>query len=242
MIRANSRGFEMILRSLLIVSPDSDRSLDQAAASGADALILDVAEARSEALRRTAGFLGAARPGAVFVRVGPLAAAHTTAVLDALVPARPTGIVLAGAEGGADVTRLSALLRPREAIAGIDDGTTRIIALATDTPAGLLALASYGDASRRLMALAWDDRPLAEALGAEDTSEVALSARTGTLVAAAAAGVAALDRPFRGSDLAALQAEAEAARRAGFSGKLACRPDQIAVINAAFNPKAETSR
>ena len=164
------------------------------------------------------------------------------AVLDALIPARPTGIALAGAEGGADVTRLSALLRPREAMAGIDDGATRVIALATDTPAGLLALASYGDASPRLMALAWDDQPLAEALGAEDTSQVALSARTGTLVAAAAAGVAALDRPFPGSDLGALQAEAEAARRAGFSGKLACRPDQIAVINAAFSPKAGTSR
>ena len=58
----------MILRSLLIVSPDSDRPLDQAAASGADALIVDVAKAGAEALRRTAGFLGAAAPGAVFVR------------------------------------------------------------------------------------------------------------------------------------------------------------------------------
>jgi citrate lyase subunit beta/citryl-CoA lyase len=232
----------MMLRSLLLVSPDSDRSLDQAAQSGADGLIVDVAEAGTEALRRTAGFLQAARPGAVFVRVGPLAARHTMAVLDALVPVRPTGIALAAAEGGADVTRLSALLRPREAIAGIDDGATRIIALATDTPAGLLALATYRDASRRLMALAWDDRPLAEALGAEDIDGVALAARSATLVAAAAAGVVALDRPFRGSDLAALQAEAEAAGRAGFSGKLALAADQIAVINAAFKPKAGTSR
>ena len=171
----------MILRSLLIVSPDSDRPLDQAAASGADGLIVDVAKAGAEALRRTAGFLGAAAPGAVFVRVGPLAALHTMAVLDALIPARPTGIALAAAEGGADVTRLSALLRPREAMAGIDDGATRVIALATDTPAGLLALASYRDASRRLMALAWDDQPLAEALGAEDTSQVALSRPHGNI-------------------------------------------------------------
>ena len=232
----------MILRSLLLVSPDSDRSLADAAASGADGLIVDVAEAGSQALRRTAGFLAAARSGAVFLRLGPLAAAHTVAVLDALIPARPTGIALSRAEGGADVTRLSALLRPREAIAGIDDGATRIIALATDTPAGLLALASYHGASRRLTALAWDDRPLAEALGAEDTHEVSRAARTGTLVAAAAAGVAALDRPFPGSDPGALQTEAETARRAGFSGKLASRPDQIAVINAAFSRTAGSSR
>ena len=126
-------------------------------------------------------------------------------------------------------------------MAGIDDGATRIIALATDTPAGLLALATYGGASRRLAALAWDDRPLLAALGADAGADVARAARTGTLVAAAAAGVASLDRPFRDSDLGALRAEAEAARRDGFSGKLACRPDQVPVIDAVFSRKAATS-
>ncbi len=230
----------MVLRSLLLVAPDSDRSLDRAAASGADGLIVDAIGAEAEALQRTAGFLAGAR-GAVFVRIGPLAAAATTAVLDALVPARPTGVVLAGSQSGADVTRLSALLRPREAIAGIADGATRIIAQATDTPAGLLALGSYAGASRRLIALAWDDRRLAQALGAEDASDVAAGARTQTLVAAAAAGVAALDRPFPGNDLDVLQAEAAAARRAGFGGKLALAADQVAVINATFSRKAQTS-
>ncbi len=231
----------MLLRSLLLVAPVNGRSLDRAAASAADALIVDVAEADAEALRRMAAFLVRARESAVFLRVGPPAAARTSAALDALVPARPTGVALAGAEGGADVTRLAALIRPREALAGIDDGATRIIALATDTPTGLLALPTYGGASRRLAALAWDDRPLVAALGADEGDDVARAARTGTLVAAAAAGVAALDRPFRGSDLGALRAEAEAARRAGFSGKLACRPDQVLVINAVFSRKAATS-
>jgi citrate lyase subunit beta/citryl-CoA lyase len=225
----------MTLHSLLLVTPSSDRSLDRAAVSGADALIVDVAGAKAEALRRTAAFLAGARPCAVYLRLGPLVAAVTAAVLDALMPARPTGIALAAAAGGADVTRLSALLRPREAMAGIDDGATRIVALATDTPAALLAFATYRAASRRLAALAWDDRPLAQALGAADWSEVAKSARTGTLVAAAAAHVAALDRPFRGNDLGVLQAEAEAARRAGFGGKLALAAEHIAVINAVFS-------
>ena len=199
----------MILRSLLLVTPDNDQSFDRALASVADALIVDVAAMGEEALRRTAAFLAGARRETVFVRVGPLAVAHTVAALDALVPARPAGVALAGAEGGADVTRLAALLRPREAMAGIDDGATRIIALATETPAALLALGTY--------------------------------ARVGTLIAAAAAGVAALDRPFCGDDTAALRAEAEAARRAGFSGKLALVADHVAVINAAFSAPAGSS-
>ncbi len=232
----------MTLRALLVVTAESDRSLEKAAASGADGLIVDAAGADAEALGRIAAFRMGGWDGAAFVRLGPLADAGTTAALDALMPARPTGIALAAAEGGADVTRLSALLRPREAMAGIEDGATRIIALATDTPAGLLALGSYRGASPRLAALAWDDAPLAEALGAEDVSAVAESARTATLVAAAAAGVAALDRPFHGQDLGALAAEADAARRSGFGGKLALGADQLAVIRQVFRRRAATSR
>ena len=36
-----------------------------------------------------------------------------------------------------------------------------------------------------------------------------------------------------------LKAEAEAARREGFTGKLAIHPDQVAVINAAFTPSSD---
>jgi citrate lyase subunit beta/citryl-CoA lyase len=36
-----------------------------------------------------------------------------------------------------------------------------------------------------------------------------------------------------------LRAEAEAARREGFTGKLAIHPAQVPVINAAFTPSAE---
>jgi citrate lyase subunit beta/citryl-CoA lyase len=42
---------------------------------------------------------------------------------------------------------------------------------------------------------------------------------------------------FRDDD--GLRAEAEAAAREGFTGKLAIHPAQIAIINAAFTPSAE---
>jgi citrate lyase subunit beta/citryl-CoA lyase len=45
---------------------------------------------------------------------------------------------------------------------------------------------------------------------------------------------------FRDSD--GLRAESEAARRDGFTGKLAIHPDQIAIINQAFTPSPDDVR
>ncbi len=229
----------MLLRSLLLVAPGP--ALVRAAVSGADALIVDTAGLDDDALRETASFVASVPAPSVFIRVGPLSAARTTDVLDALVPARPAGVVLVGAEGGADVIRLSTLLRPREAVAGIEDGASRIIAMATDTPAAVFALGTYAGASHRLLALAWDDQMLGQALGAEDTSEVTRNIRSATLVGAAAAGAAALDRPYRGTSDLALAREAEAARRAGFAGKLALSADQVDIINGVFTRPAGSS-
>ena len=60
-------------------------------------------------------------------------------------------------------------------------------------------------------------------------------ARDLTLLAAAAAGVAAIDAAFAAvADAKGLRAEALAARRDGFSAKLAIDPAQPRIINEAF--------
>ena len=64
-------------------------------------------------------------------------------------------------------------------------------------------------------------------------------ARTLALAGAAAAGVDAIDTVFTDfRDGEGLVREAHAARRAGFVGKLAIHPGQVAPINAAFTPDA----
>ncbi len=55
----------------------------------------------------------------------------------------------------------------REAECGLEDGGTRIIAIATETAAGLFALGSFAGASRRLAGLAWGAEDLSADLGAE---------------------------------------------------------------------------
>ena len=66
-----------------------------------------------------------------------------------------------------------------------------------------------------------------------------LLARSLCLLAAAAAGVAALDTIYTDfRDPAGLAAECAAARRSGFTGKMAIHPAQIAAINDVFSTSA----
>ncbi|MEX0852411.1 MAG: aldolase/citrate lyase family protein, partial [Bauldia sp.] len=158
------------MRSLLLVAADSDPGLDQVSATGADIVVVDIATADprlAPALRRHAAALGEAGRGALrlFVRINPLSSGLAEGDLDSVMPWHPHGIVLPAATGGGDVTRLSALLRPREAMAGIEDGATAAIAMAGDTAAGLFGLGSYRRASARLLALGWDRARLLDALG-----------------------------------------------------------------------------
>jgi citrate lyase subunit beta/citryl-CoA lyase len=139
------------------------------------------------------------------------------------------------------------MLAAREALAGIDDGVIRIVAIATETPASLFDLGSYAGASNRLAALTWGAEDLSAALGAETNREADGSftepyrlARTLTLAGASAAGVDAIDTVFPAfRDMAGFEREAEMARRDGFGGKLAIHPDQIPVINRIFTPSTE---
>ena len=164
---ADSGGVTM--RSLLFVPGDDDKKLAKALESDADALIVDledsVAAARKPAARAAAAaFVAEARRLAtrprLYVRVNPFASGLTAADLDAAIPAAPDGVVLPKCLGGADVQRLGANLAVREAEHGLADGSTRIIAIATESARALFGFASYRGASDRLEGLAWGGEDL----------------------------------------------------------------------------------
>jgi len=239
-------------RSWLFVPGDSERKQAKAAGSEADALILDledsVAAANLPAARAmVAAFLGA-RPGRqqLWVRVNALGTPHVLADLAAVVPARPDGIMLPKTDSAADAVTLGHYLSALEVAAGASEGATRIAVVATETPAALFTLGGYGAVGPRLAALTWGAEDLAAALGAasnrvegggyEFTYQLA---RSLCLAGATAAEVAPIDTVFTDfRDGAGLEREARAARRAGFTGKMAIHPDQVPVINRAFTPDA----
>jgi citrate lyase subunit beta / citryl-CoA lyase len=242
------------MRSLLFVPGDSERKLARCLEAGADALILDLedavaAPAKAQARALTEAFLGAHRGTSaprLYVRINALETGEWEADLAAVLPHAPFGIVVPKTRSGADVHTLSIALHHGEERAGTAPGSTRILAIATEVPASLLALPSYIGASTRLESLAWGAEDLSAALGARTSRDEAgtLSspfrlARDLCLVTAAAAGVAAVDTVYLDyTDADGLAREARAAARDGFSGKLAIHPAQVPVINEAFTPAA----
>ena len=236
------------MRSLLIAPADEQR-LAEALNSGADAIIVDLAQpapaeraaARAAAarfLKETPGRLGGPM---LIVRANALDSGETDADLDAVMPSAPDAILLPGSLGAPSVQQLSAKLAVREAEFDLPDGETRIIAVA-DTAQSLFHMGTYRGSSGRLIAVAWSAESLRADIGAEtdrDRLGEALGpyrlARELALLAATSARVAAIDTAFLNiRDLEGLRAEALAARRDGFIGKIALDPAQVGVINDVF--------
>jgi citrate lyase subunit beta/citryl-CoA lyase len=247
---------ERLMRSLLFVPGDSPKKLEKGMNSGADVLLIDLEDsvaldAKDEARRITAAFLSeqskkAERPR-LFVRVNGLTTGLIDADLDGVMRSAPDGVVLPKTVGGADVAHLGAKLAVREAEFGLEDGATRILAIATENAAGVFALGTFAGASHRLMGLTWGGEDLSADLGAETNrdedgayTDPYRLARSLNLLGAAAAGVDAVDSVFTNfRDMTGLEAECRAARRDGFVAKMAIHPAQVPVINEAFTPSSE---
>lgn len=241
------------MRSLLFVPGDSVRKLEKSLDSGADALILDLEDsvvlpAKEGARRVAAGFLREAktvrgRPR-LLVRVNGLTTGLTDADLDGVMGAGPDAVMLPKAVGGTDIAHLAAKLAVREAEFDLEDGATQILALATETGEGVLALGTFAGSSHRLAGLAWAGEDLSADLGAESNraedgsyTEPYRVARAMTLFAAAAARVEPIDTVYVNyRDLDGLGRECREARRDGFVAKMAIHPAQVPVINEAFTP------
>jgi citrate lyase subunit beta/citryl-CoA lyase len=239
------------IRSFLFVPADSERKLARGLESGADALILDledsVAAANLPIARKLAReFLAAYDSSRIqrYVRVNPLASGLALDDLAATAPGRPDGILLPKCIPD-DVRTLDHYLSAFEAAAGHPVGDTRIVAIATETPQAVFALGNYAGSSPRLEAITWGAEDLSACIGGNNRTVDGLYdgpyllARSLCLLAAAAAGVTALDTIYTDfRDPEGLKTECAAAKRSGFAGKMAIHPAQIAAINETFSTSA----
>ncbi|KEQ55333.1 HpcH/HpaI aldolase/citrate lyase family protein [Sphingobium chlorophenolicum] len=238
----------MKLRSLLFVPADRPERFAKAAASGADAIILDLEdsvapERKAFGREAIAEWLASPRDCTAFVRVNPLDGDHTRADLSAALSAAPDGIMLPKAEGAESIRTLIALA----------DGANvpPILPIATETPAALFELGSFRQVRDRLAGLTWGAEDLPASIGASTSREEDgrytapfEMARSLTLFAAHAAGVPAIDTVFpRIEAMDDLKSYIGRARRDGFTGMMAIHPVQVAVINEGFTPTdAEIAR
>jgi len=244
------------MRSMLFVPGDRPERFAKAAASGADAVILDledavVPEKRPQARLEIAAYLASAeRNVPLWVRINPVDTDDALGDLAAVIDARPDGVVLPKARDGADVHRASHWLEAHEARCGFAIGSVGLIPLITESAGALLNAASFAVLPARVAGLTWGAEDLAADIGAfgnkSPDGEYELTyalARSMCLLAAAAAGVPAIDTvDTEFKDVAAIERRARASRRQGFVGKLAIHPGQLAPIHAAFSPSDDEVR
>ena len=231
-------------RSWLFVPADSEKKITKALDSDADAIIFDLEDSVAPASKAAARDILKGLPKRSggpqwWVRVNPLGSESHKDDLKLMGVADIHGIVLPKAEGGDDVTRLAHRT-----------GNIPVHAIVTETAASLFGLLSYRDPKSPLAAMSWGAEDLSAVLGAsskyDESGELSFTyklARTLCLAGARAAGVQPVDGVFADfKDEKGLRAEAGAARREGFTGKLAIHPAQVPVINAAFTPSQDDLR
>jgi citrate lyase subunit beta/citryl-CoA lyase len=238
-------------RSLHFVPGGNEKMMAKALTLPADGLILDLEDAvtpdRKAATRpivadwlRNRDFGGRER----WVRMNPIATGLGRADLEETLAARPDGYVVPKPRHAGDVREIAQVLDGLEHRHGLPHGQTRLVLIATETPEGLLNIREVAAASPRIAAVSWGVEDLSAAMGLPRVRDaegryldIPRHARVMCAVAAAAAGVEALDTVYTDiADLAGLRRECEEAVAMGFTGKISIHPGQIPVINDAFTP------
>jgi len=242
------------MRSFLFVPGDKERMFEKASATEADALILDLEDSVSlggkEAARQVVQ-QSLQRPRRanqkIFVRINDFDTPLYLDDLAAVMPHRPDGIVLPKLNGQPDIMRLDYYLQAFEAANNIEQQSTLVVGIATENAESVLNLNTFNtQVPKRLYGLMWGGEDLAGSLGAvrnrigdRYTSPFVL-ARDMCLLAAAAAGVVAIDSicaDIRNLEL--VEAEAQAAKGDGFVAKALIHPSHIEIVNRVFSPSAE---
>lgn len=241
-------------RSIHFVPGGNEKMIAKALTLPADGLILDLEDAvtvdRKAAARKvvlswleTLDFGGRER----WIRMNPLDTGFGEADLLETIAGRPDGYMVPKPRTAADIRAVAQIIDRLEEKQGIVFGSTTLLPIATETPEGLLNIAEIAKASPRIAAVSWGMEDLSAAMGIPRTRkpdgtmlDLFRHARLMTLLAAAAAGVEALDTVYVDiPNLEGLARECQEAVWMGFAGKISIHPTQIPVINQAFTPSAE---
>jgi citrate lyase subunit beta / citryl-CoA lyase len=246
------------IRSALFVPGSDEKRVAAAAATGADAVVLDLEEPETPfpepARERARGIVGsflATAPGGRgaprwFARVQPPWSGRMLADLRAVLHPSLTGILVPKSQGPDAIVAADALLTNAEPEAGLPRGAVRLwpiletaqaIRLAYEIAMASPRVAVMGGAISRF-------GDIHQALGFRWTAEgrETLYLRSKVLVDCRAAGIR---YPVSGmwggdvSDLAGLRRFARELRELGYYGMMLGAPEHVAAVNEIFTPTAE---
>jgi len=236
-----------IRRSWLIVPSDDAAQVEQAAASAADVIVLDLMEFVPEGMKPVArehlpeAIRGVAQGGAeVFAQVDK---ELLYADLSAAVWPGVSGILIPRLESPQEVAEADSLLTQLENKRGFRPGTLQIVAV-LDTAKGNYDAVEIARASRRIWGLTLGRADLVMDLRPEPSGELHLMPylMQRLITAANAAAVMPLGAWWRAPARGLLAnpddtyAAAVRGRHIGFKGALCLQPDQVEPLNRGFTP------
>jgi citrate lyase beta subunit len=231
-------------RALLFTPGNRAERFAKAAATGADALILDLEDAVAAPAKDEARailiehFRGDFRAGLgpqqlKGLRVNNIHTGPGLRDLDALASSGvvPDFVMVPKVESAFEVRLYARHLEGAQAAIGL--------VCLIESARGLEAAVEIAQADPRVRVLAFGGVDLAADLRAELAWEPLLYGRSRLAQAAARAGLGLLDVPHLAlDDAAALRTDCQRVKALGFTGKLAIHPKQVAPITEAFTPTA----
>jgi citrate lyase subunit beta/citryl-CoA lyase len=232
-------------RSKLFVPGNRADFMEKATASAADALSFDLEDAVAPAEKETARlavarFLAAAEPKQeMIVRVNALDTGLLFDDVIAVACANLHVVNVPKVESPRDLHVADELLTWIERKKALEPGAIRLMPT-LESAAGLRRAFEIDTASPRVVALQFGAGDLKASARIEPGTERLRSVRLMVVLAAAEAGVEALDSAFTDiRDLAAFEVDAAESRRLGFHGKSCIHPSQVEIANRAFAPSAQ---
>ena len=243
-------GAKGLRRSLHFVPGGNERMFAKALDLPADSLILDLEDSvppdnKSAARESVCQWIESAEFGGkdCLVRINPQDTPWGRDDLDAVLAARPDGLVLPKVVTRSHVDAIDQIVSAAEKDTGIPAGAISLLLIATELPEAVFHLNELASNSR-VDGMTWGAEDLSGVLGSQATRDeqgnyldVFRYVRAQCLLAAAAAEVQPIDAvyvDFKNSK--GLEKECRDAANMGFTGKISIHPEQIEIINNAFTP------
>jgi len=242
------------LRSLHFVPGGSQKFLDKALLSKADALICDLEDSVAPPDKLTARaevgkWMDSTDFGkkTVIVRINALDTPLWEDDLTGTMRAeKPHMYMIPKASCADDIAKIGAVLSRLEKQLGRPEGSVTLLPIATEVPSAPLRAEEIAKSSR-VEAITWGAEDLGAEMGVKKRKdkdgnwlEIFQLCRSLTLLAAKSANVQAIDTVFTDlKDIKAFSVECEKAADSGFDGKMTIHPTQIDAANKAFSPTPE---
>jgi citrate lyase beta subunit len=234
-------------RALLYVPGDDRHKIEKTLTVGVDCVCLDMEDGVAVAMKTQARATIATALQEVdfgetekLVRINAVGSGREQEDMQAVLPARPDGIVIPKVEELSQIRWASDLIEAAELHNGWALNSMRVL-VDVETAKGILNLKEIAS-HPRLDALIFGGEDFAASVGATRTPGAIelLYARQAVLTAAAAFGLQAIDMvTIDFKDLTALRLEAESGAGMGFTGKQIIHPAQVEPVQTAFTPAGE---